>query len=498
MDAVEDIAGKLSRANYKECIKWVESQKNNNKRCHECDDSQNKNIYERYEELLDYNDVQDLSGIIINCVSLLNFFDDEYDSGIEHLLVDEYQDINHTDYALIKHLSKDTESVFFVGDDDQSIYGWRGADPQILHDFERDYDEAIIETIEESRRCTEEILNGAIEIVKKCKIYHPKKLISVKGKGEKINLLTSRNHETEAEWVSNKIIDLNKNQGLELSDISILTKQLNRANEIHKSMLKKGIKVNYWRPNQIFRDPNIRKIFAVMRVLSDRSDNLALRLCLKNIKNYGIGKKGINIIRKIEEDLKTTPWDILRNQNKIKECGKWGSKYDKFADMIDNYETAIADKTPEECIQLISKIFVTKNTPNIDQLIEFSRPLHELKLADFIQEFNNQRGLELTDENAPTTPDENAVNIMSLHASKGLGFKAVFVVGLEETFFPNPSQDNDEQRRLCYVAMTRAKEQVFMCYSTNIVGPSAFGAQVYRPSEYMTDISEEYRIIIQN
>ena len=176
---------------------------------------------------------------------------------------------------------------------------------------------------------------------------------------------------------------------------------------------------------------------------------------------------------------------------------KWGPKYEKFADMIDNLEIAITDKSPEECIQLISKIFVSKNTQNIDQLIEFSRPLHELTLINFIQEFNNQRGLELTDENAPTTPETNAVNIMSLHASKGLGFKAVFVVGLEETFFPNPSQDNDEQRRLCYVAMTRAKQQLFMCYSTNIVGPVAHGAQVYRPSEYMTDIPETYRIIIR-
>ena len=192
MDAVEDVVGKLNRSDYKECINWVESQKCNNKRHQDCDEIQNKKIYERYEELLEYNNVQDLSGIILNCVSLLNVLGDMFDSNIKHLLVDEYQDINHTEYELIKHLTKGTESVFFVGDDDQSIYGWRGTDPQILHDFETDFDAALIETIEESRRCTEDILNGAIEIVSKCKIYYPKKLKSVKGKGEKINLLTAR------------------------------------------------------------------------------------------------------------------------------------------------------------------------------------------------------------------------------------------------------------------------------------------------------------------
>jgi DNA helicase-2/ATP-dependent DNA helicase PcrA len=237
---------------------------------------------------------------------------------------------------------------------------------------------------------------------------------------------------------------------------------------------------------------------AVFRVVYDRADNLALRTCLQNIKNFGIGRVGIRNLRKIAENDKTSLWNVLRDGRSIDACGKWGDNYESFADFIDDLENKLSDKTPEECIKEISKLFVRNPTPNINQLLEFSRPLEELPLKDFIQEFNNQRGLELNNENTPATPDQNAVNIMSLHASKGLGFKIVFLIGLEEGFFPNPEQDHDEQRRLCYVAMTRAKEQLFMCYSTNIVGPVAHGARVYRPSSYMTEIPVSCKTIVQN
>jgi len=237
---------------------------------------------------------------------------------------------------------------------------------------------------------------------------------------------------------------------------------------------------------------------AVSRIICDRADNLALRVCLQYIKNYGIGKVGIRILRKISEDQNTNLWDVLRDGKSIDACGKWGDNYEDFADFIDALDEKLSDKNPEECITELSKIFVQNPTSYIEQLIEFSRPHEELSLENFIQEFNNQKGLELKNENVPTTPDQNAVNIMSLHASKGLGFKVIFLVGLEEDFFPNPAQDHDEQRRLCYVAMTRAKEQLFMCYSTNIVGPVAFGTRVYRPSSYMNEIPVACKTIIQN
>ena len=495
-DAVSDILGNRSYTERKELFSWVELQKAKNIRCHECEDGDNKNLYSRYEELLEYNDVQDLSGVILNTVDLLNSLGSLHVPEHKHLLVDEYQDINHTEYDFIKYLSKNAESIFFVGDDDQSIYGWRGADPQILHDFAKDFN-GKIETIEHSRRCTGYILNGAIEIVNKCKIYHPKKLSSVKGAGNKINVLVSSKNDKEAEWISNKILELTKDKEIILNDIAIITKQLNRADEINKSCLRKGIKVNYWRPNQIFRDVYVRNIISLSRLICDKSDNLALRQALLSIKDFGIGEKGTNNLRKVAEKHDVPLWEILRNRNHLRECSFWGERYVKFADRIESIEKDIENKPVHECVDIFSKIYLEKKTDNIEQLYEFSKKIpDESSLEAFIQEFNNKRGLDFG--TADVDLEENAVNIMSLHASKGLGFKVVFVVGMEDNFFPNPEQDIDEQRRLCYVAMTRAKENLYMCYSQNITGPVAQGFRAYRYSSFLLEIPEDYRLTISN
>jgi DNA helicase-2/ATP-dependent DNA helicase PcrA len=495
-DAVSDILDNRSYAERKELFSWVELQKAKNVRCHECEDGDNKNLYIRYEELLDYNDVQDLSGVVLNVVDLLNSLGRAYVPKNKHLLVDEYQDINYTEYDFIKHLLKDAESIFFVGDDDQSIYGWRGADPQILHDFKKDFG-GKIETIEHSRRCTGYILNGAIEIVNKCKIYHPKKLSSVKGDGNKINVLVSSKNDKEAEWITNKILEFVKDEEIELKDIAIITKQLNRADEINISCLRKGIKVNFWRPNQIFRDPYVRNIISVSRLMCDKSDNLALRQVLSSIKKFGIGEKGINNLRKVAEKCDVPLWEILRNRNHLKECRSWGKKYATFSDMIVSLEKEIENKPVHKCVDIFSKIYLQKKTANVEQLYEFSKILpDESSFEDFIQEFNNKRGLDFG--TADIDLEENAVNIMSLHASKGLGFKVVFVIGMEKDFFPNPEQDIDEQRRLCYVAMTRAKENLYMCYSQNITGPVAQGFRAYGYSPFLLEIPEAYRLMIPN
>ena len=237
-DAVEDIFGFLSYSQKKNLLNWLELQKAHNIRCHECEESNNKKAYIRYEELLHYNNVQDLSGVILNVVSLLNSIDN-YEPEIKHLLVDEYQDINPVEYKFIKYLTHNNDSTFFVGDDDQSIYGWRGTNPKILRNFSDDFEDGEIIIIEESRRCTDYILRGATEIVNKCTTYFPKKLISVKGEGNKINILVSRNHEVESDWISSKIIELNKDFNISYNDIAIITKQLNRAEELFRILNRK-------------------------------------------------------------------------------------------------------------------------------------------------------------------------------------------------------------------------------------------------------------------
>jgi len=165
--------------------------------------------------------------------------------------------------------------------------------------------------------------------------------------------------------------------------------------------------------------------------------------------------------------------------------------------MIESLEENIDNKPVYECVEIFSQIYLEKKTDYITQLYEFSKKIpDESSLEDFIQEFNNKRGLDFGTEDVEL--EENAVNIMSLHASKGLGFKIIIILGMEDNFFPNPKQDIDEQRRLCYVAMTRAKEELYMCYSQNITGPVAQGFRAYRYSPFLLEIPEDYRLTISN
>lgn len=494
-DAIEDIVGKKAYSERRGCKEYIGLKKANNIIWDECDDDQNKRIYKRLEDLLEYNNIQDLSGMVMKVIRNVKDLSDIYD--IEHLLIDEYQDINRSEYELIKMLDINTESLFVVGDDDQSIYGFRGADPKIIHEFIGYFDGAERKILEESRRCTSHILEAAKEIVRKSSTFIEKPLKSDLGEGNRVNILVSTDGELESEWVSDRIFRMVNSKEYEPKDVSIIVKTLNLAQNTYNKLQRKGVRCLYWRPNMMFKDKAVKEILSFIRLFIDREDNVALRSCMNAYKGFGIGKKGMYVLKNIAEKNRIPIWEILINADDYNECGRWKKNYLEFANKINELNEKLEDMGITEFIDYIINEINIKENEQVSKLKEMIDEDEMTSLLDFYIEYNKKRGIELGQDNVELD-DDNAVNIMSLHASKGLGFEVVFILGLDEEIFPNLEQDIEEQRRLCYVAMTRAEKELFMCYSTERTGPFAQGHSYYQPSRFIREISNEHANVIYN
>jgi DNA helicase-2/ATP-dependent DNA helicase PcrA len=484
-DAVEDVIGLEEPFDIKDCINWVNLNKYSNISCDKCEVGLYKDVYSRFEYLLEYNNANDINGVVMNSLIHIDHFEGINLFDIEHLLVDEYQDINHSEYEMIKKIYEGAKSLFIVGDDDQSIYAWRGADPKIIHNFNRDFKKSKIDYLENSYRCTGNILNGSLSVVSKCKYYYPKIIKSVKGEGELIQILVAEDEEKESEWISNKVAELlGKNAP---NDIAIITPQFNRAREVSLGIRKKGIKVTFWGQSSLFKDLRVKKIIALMRIINDRTDNLAIRFFLENVKKFGIGDKTIRIIKKVSLDKHVPIWEVLTNPSKY-ECGKMGNKISKFYEFINILDEDIGDDA-DECINKIASSLSIPVTNEVRELSDISDNLEkDSGISDLLKMIIKERRKEAGEIKEK---EKNGVNVMSMHASKGLGFKIVFITGMEDDLLPRYDRDIDEQRRLCYVAMTRAKEQLYMSYCREITGPAAQGHKKYNPSLFLGDIPDE-------
>lgn len=483
-DAVEDIAGFGGKFDIKDCKEWVDSNKYRCIKYADCEEGLYKSIYERYEYLLEYNNADDITGVVMNALSNMGGFNGDNLFGVVHLLVDEYQDINHSEYDLIKRVYEGATSLFVVGDDDQSIYSWRGADPKILLDFKNQFNGSTVDYLDTSYRCTGNILNGALNVVNKCSSYIPKKVISMKGAGEPIQVLVASDLEKESEWISETIIKLLKTHTP--NEIAIITPERQRAKEVGLAIQKKGIKVVFWGQNNIFRNYDVKLIFSTLRIIKDKEDNLALRYFLENFKQFGIGNITINELKSKSVENLVPLWEVISNPSKYN-CDRYQPRFEKVYDFLNKLSDDIDNKS-DGCIEKIAK---SLNINIVNEVREFKELLDDLNdkadiddlLAKIIEERKRESG-ELKEK------DKNGINVMSAHSSKGLGFKVVFLIGLEDTKFPKAGEDVDEQRRLCYVAMTRAKELLFVSFCREITGPSAYGHQTYNPSPFLIDLPD--------
>jgi len=457
-----------------------------------------KKLYERYEFLLNFNHAIGLDGLIMEVVRALSSGENNFKSEIRHLLIDEYQDINQAEFRFIKILAQNIDTLFVVGDDDQSIYGWRGADPNIIRSFQKDFSGAHVEILEESHRCTGHILKGAQAIVSKDPQYQYKPVCSVKGDGSPIHILVSKSWTVEGMWIADWIGNsISKNQ-FKPSEIVILCKIIDLADFLGEQLRIVGIDTVYWRPSRLFTDETVLNILAHVRLIVDKEDNLALRRCLDTLTGEGVGKKGVMIIRRLAEESSCSLWEIMLNAQQYSKLHRWQDSIEGFVNRIQMMENMSSDQRVNETIKMIAKEIGASGSA-VDHLNKFAVSLsEEMDLEDFLDEVNRNRGLDLAGGVAEPEDEKEAVTIMSMHSSKGLTYEVAFLLGLEEGIFPDPGQDLNEQRRLCYVAMTRARQELFMCYSKALKGKPARGLKFYESSSFLYDIPKEHREAIEN
>ena len=454
-------------------------------------------IYQQYQKELFENNALDFGDLILLTVKLLRERPEileNYQNKFRYILVDEYQDINLAQYQLIKLLSGKYHNLFVVGDPDQSIYRFRGADLSNILRFEEDFPHSKVIKLEQNYRSTKVILEGATNLIKHNRNRKEKELWTDKKGGEKIKCFEAASALDEAVFVSQEIIQLNNKEGKDFKDFAILYRTNAQSRAFEEVFNKQKIPFKVIGGLRFYERKEVKDILAYLRFIYDQKDEISFLRIINNTK-LGIGKITLS---KIEDLAKKN--DLNFNQAlkqglkvlKISADRREGIK--KFTFLIDEFiEKKNKIKGSELLIKLIQAIDYYKELEKEGEFKAQSKIENIKELILAVQEFeenNVDKSLSAFLEYVALITDidlykgeEDVVTVMTLHSAKGLEFPVVFITGFEEGIFPhsrsvNKEEELEEERRLCYVGMTRAKEKLYLTYAwrRNLNGNTLFNS----------------------
>lgn len=494
-DVFEDLGLRKSGKELDKIKKDIELKKADNKLPDDLNDSSTEllDIFKSYENLMRFNKAIDFGGILTNTNRLFKNqrFLESCQQKTKNLLVDEYQDINQAQFEFIHSLCYENSGLFCVGDDDQSIYGWRGAKPDFILNFEQDFNDTKVLSLEESRRCSENILTAAINLISKISENKRKSktIYAYSKNGEPIYILKSSSEIQEAIWVAEWINQEISNGHLTPKEIAIICRDIELAKHVVSELRTKKVPVEYWREGALFKDPVVKDIFAHLKVIIKPQNNLALRRCLLSKTLEDIGEKRVADLRKKAQELNKSIWDILLSNNNQSKLKKWQVNLTKFAQWVQELVHVAKDKPAKVLIdKIIEKMELKEENEHIQKLKNLAQT-SDISVKKFLDEVIKRR-LDLAEGGPEPEKGGEAVAVMSMHSSKGLTYRVVFILGMEEGIFPrNNVNISDEERRLCYVAMTRAKEKLLLCFAKRRKGRPAKGFNFFdTPSKFLEDI----------
>ena len=438
------------------------------------------NIYKKYEEKLKLLNIVDFSDLILLSLKLLQENDNilhKYQDKYYYFLVDEFQDTNVLQYLWLRTLSKKYNNLCCVGDDDQSIYGWRGAELSNILRFDQDFMDAKIIRLEQNYRSTSKILMSAVSLITNNNNRLGKKLwTALKTTSFPVVIKETWDSESEAKYVVGEIQNF-KNSGGSLSNIAILVRASFQIREFEEKLLSSGIPYVVIGGNKFYERQEIKDIVAYLRIILQHNDALAFERIV-NVPTRGIGEKTLQLLFQLSSELNCSlPISaiILIKKNKLKPKSK--KSLFNFLESLDFWRNLILFCSPQSLIKYILKdsryIYVLKEENTIEAL---ARIENIKELLSIITEF--QSILEFLEYISLVTEKQEElaefVTIVTIHKSKGLEFNYVFLVGWSEGLFPNSRSLNEsgtfgleEERRLAYVALTRAKNRVVITFSLN-------------------------------
>jgi len=436
-------------------------------------------IYQHYQNILTENNALDFDDLLMKTAYLLQDNPDicqQLGDRYKFLLIDEYQDTNHAQYKIAKSIASTHNNICVTGDPDQSIYRWRGADIRNILAFETDYPNATVVKLEENFRSTPNILKTADKLITNNQNRKLKSLIPTKPSGEDVTVEAFEDEKHEALTVADQIKDL-ENKGAQLRDIAVFYRVNSASRVLEEALIKNKIQYQIVRGVEFYSRKEIRDLLAYLKILVNPQDEVAF-LRIINTPTRGIGKTTIDRVGAYADSKNITFYDALKNADKIDSLSKAPkAKIAVFVNMIEQFKKDMDSNVGP----LAEKIFAESglenflNTSkdqnaleNVNELInaahEYDKQTEQPSLLDYLQQISLFSDTDTYDES------KGAVSLMTLHAAKGLEFENVFIVGLEEGMLPHErgadnEEELEEERRLFFVGITRAKTQLFISYA---------------------------------
>lgn len=471
--------------------------------------------YKAYQEELRRSEAMDFDDLIMMTLRLFDQNKDVlayYQQRYQYIHVDEYQDTNHAQYQLVKLLASRFKNICVVGDADQSIYGWRGADMQNILDFEKDYPQAKVVLLEENYRSTKKILQAANNVINHNKNRRPKKLWTQNDEGEQIVYHRANNEQEEAVFVASTIDNIVREQGKNFKDFAVLYRTNAQSRTIEEALLKSNIPYTMVGGTKFYSRKEIRDVIAYLNILANTSDNISFERIVKEPKR-GVGPGTLEKIRSFAYEQNMSLLDASSNVMMSPLKGKAAQAVWDLANLILTLRSKLdsltvteitenlLDKTGYlEALQVQNTLESQARIENIEEFLSVTKNFDdnpEITVEgetglDRLSRFLNDLALIAdTDDSATETAE---VTLMTLHAAKGLEFPVVFLIGMEEGVFPlsraiEDADELEEERRLAYVGITRAEQILFL---TNANTRTLFGKTSYnRPTRFIREIDDE-------
>lgn len=433
-----------------------------------------------------------------------------YQRKFQYIHVDEYQDTNRAQYMLVKQLAERFQNLCVVGDSDQSIYRWRGADITNILSFEKDYPNASVILLEQNYRSTKRILRAANEVIKNNSNRKPKNLWTENDEGIKISYYRGDNEFGEGQFVAGKIHQLHSSGTRKLSDIAILYRTNAQSRVIEETLLKAGLNYNIVGGTKFYDRKEIKDILAYLRLVSNPDDDISFTRIV-NVPKRGVGATSLEKIASYAAMNGLSFFQAIQQVDFIGVSAKAANALDSFRQMIENLTNMqdylsitelteeILDKTEyREMLKAEKSIEAQSRLENIDEFLSvtknFEQKSEDKTLVAFLTDLALIADIDQLDQQEEESGGKDAITLMTLHAAKGLEFPVVFLMGLEEGVFPHSRSlmeeaEMEEERRLAYVGITRAEQELYL---TNAKMRTLFGRTNMNPeSRFIAEIPDD-------
>src|ERR1700753_2276419 len=467
-------------------------------------------IYQAYAPRCYRAGAMDFDDLLFKTNELLKNFPDvlnKYQHKFKYLMVDEYQDTNFSQYLIVKKLAAVNENICVVGDDAQSIYAFRGATIKNLLNFEKDYPDLKVFKLEQNYRSTQNIVNVANSIIANNKEQLKKNVFSEKETGDKIKVMRAFSDNEEGKMVAEAIMFQRTTHGLKWHDFAILYRTNAQSRSMEEALRKLGTPYRIYGGLSFYQRKEIKDLIGYFRLTFNPNDEEALKRVI-NYPRRGIGDTTVDKIIVSADQHQISAWEVICNPSKFLD-GRTSAAVGQFSTMIQSFQVLAKTQSAYDTALYIAQHSGLLKDLYEDKSVEgLNRHENVQELLNGIKEFSEREDLEekgldvfmqdialLTNDDNDKNPDADTVSLMTIHSSKGLEFRQVYVVGLEENLFPsqmalNARSDLEEERRLFYVATTRAENKLTLSYATSRF---KFGTLIScEPSRFLDEIDAKY------